>query len=854
MIVGEAFVKIGALVDPTEDQRIAAALGRSTDAAAQTTAQRLTGIGDTLTRRVTPAASAAAAATGLIFREFDRGEDTITATTGAMGDELDHLTDQARDVANVVSTGFGDVATILALTEARLGLTGDRLEEFTRSLVELNELQPGAGTDQILDLIEGFGIAPERAADSLNILLRASQATGRGIAEIAPNAAEARIALESLDLTFEEAVALAAQLGPNFSRALAGIRVAIANLSAAGVQDIPAAFKAAVDGIENAGSAADANRLAIELFGKRAGPGMASLIREGQFAIDELAKALLRDTSTVHETREATRDFSDVLASFRNRVVGLIGPVSEFATTASFLLAAAGPGAKLFGRIGTALGRTGFAKDVLAAQIAAGRAGRDLSRLGAVANVTGRNLGSLARGTTLAKAGLAALALVLIDDVLSAADDAKAAVAGLGNEMASAVNVAATRRSIELFKQDLEDLQDFSVGDLIPRIGESQTSKELAAAAEKVEELRRSATGLAGDERDLVLAQADLQESLVALAKAKSGASVFTDPEDLDRLKAEAAAAEQNLLNLVAAQQASGDTSAATAGAVGALSDSYDALGESTNAVLTGQALQAQLAADLKARIDAQTLAQEDLTQAHQEAADAAREVLSAELSLAQGYLGIQDAALGARDAQQELADAQIEEERLRNRSQVGTVKYREALDRLNRAQLGAVGGQLSLAQSVADYITETQGGEVTAKTAVAIVRDFGDKAGLSGRGVSALIRQVQMLIGQYERVPDSRTTRADFVDDLAREKIAKLKADLDTIPEEVETTVNVGVNQTPITPPPAVGGVGGTLGVAGQAVGGAVAGVGTVTVNVNLDSRKVTRSNKRRETLVGGS
>lgn len=183
----------------------------------------------------------------------------------------------------------------------------------------------------------------------------------------------------------------------------------------------------------------------------------------------------------------------------------------------------------------------------------------------------------------------------------------------------------------------------------------------------------------------------------------------------------------------------------------------------------------------------------EEMSHVHRQAAQAARDQRSAELSLASGILGIEGSALSAKEASRGLADARTQVQRLEAQGRQGTVAWKDAQEELSRAQLAAVGGQVSLAQAVADYVNENQTSGASTETAKALLEEYGAQAGLTSGEIGTLIGTVDDLIGKYKELPAGKTTTVEFEADIAERKLARYQRQLDRIPNRVRTIANFG-------------------------------------------------------------
>lgn len=377
-----------------------------------------------------------------------------------------------------------------------------------------------------------------------------------------------------------------------------------------------------------------------------------------------------------------------------------------------------------------------------------------------------------------------------------AADEAVRDVKGLGDEFSGANN------PFEFLKAAGGELKELVAGDDVDEL------------RKRFGDLRREAAAMEGTQRDLNLALADAMEAelnyQLVLAGRYEGTKTATE---LDRIRADAMAE----LNSVVEVNTSETTSNATA-------------------------TDASTAAD-----ERKTVSLRDIRNAHREAAQAARDQIQAELSLAGGILGIQGASLSAKDAQERLVLARRQVQRLEGQGRQGTLAHKDAVDELAQAQLAAAGGQLGLAQAVAQFVDENKRSGATASTAVKLVEEYGQKAGLTSGEIGNLTGNVRGLISEYREIPVSKTTRVDFEDEIARRKIARLHRELDELRRPVNIPVNVGAG--------AAGGAAGDDGVVSYEESKAYFQANPIVLNnsVHIDGKKVQESNGRRDVLLGG-
>ena len=100
-------------------------------------------------------------------------------------------------------------------------------------------------------------------------------------------------------------------------------------MAKAGITDAGEAFKVLTDQIKNAKTPTEGTRLAIELFGSRAGPDMAAAIREGRFELGNLTEALNTARGAIEKTDKATETFGERWGEVKNQVQIAIEPIGK---------------------------------------------------------------------------------------------------------------------------------------------------------------------------------------------------------------------------------------------------------------------------------------------------------------------------------------------------------------------------------------------------------------------------------------------------------------------------------------------------------------------------------------------
>jgi TP901 family phage tail tape measure protein len=264
---------------------------------------------------------------------FDKAYDKIRIGTGATGKELEGLKSDFKGVARNSGASFDKIGQTVADLNTRLGTTGKPLQTLTRQFLFLDArgIAPLETTiPAVTRLFGDWSVAVEDQAGTLDTMFRASQATGIGVDRLAELMVQFGSPLRQLGLSFEFTTAMFSRFekeGVNISTALPGLRMALKNFAKAGKEPAPAlmeTFKA----IRDTGSLAEANTMAFDIFGARAGPDLAAAIREGRFDLDELMATIANGKDTILGVADDTSSLSQKLGILKNRVLVGLEPVA----------------------------------------------------------------------------------------------------------------------------------------------------------------------------------------------------------------------------------------------------------------------------------------------------------------------------------------------------------------------------------------------------------------------------------------------------------------------------------------------------------------------------------------------
>ncbi len=282
------------------------------------------------------AAGFAAGAAGIVKMgsTFEDVERTLRVGTGATGDALEGLKDITKSLAKNVPADFKDIGTAVADINTRLGLTGPELESFSEQMLNLSRI---TGTDlqgnikSATRVLGDWGDMAGTAETAADTLFTVAQMTGIEFSKLSDDLVTYGAPLRQVGFEFEEAALLIGKFekeGVNAELVLGSLRQALGKMAREGEPAIET-FRRTTDAIKNAGDASEANRLALELFGARAGPDMAAAIREGRFELDDYFENLETGGDTINAATSETETLSEKMTLLKNRVMMTLAPAVE---------------------------------------------------------------------------------------------------------------------------------------------------------------------------------------------------------------------------------------------------------------------------------------------------------------------------------------------------------------------------------------------------------------------------------------------------------------------------------------------------------------------------------------------
>jgi phage-related minor tail protein len=318
---------------------LAKGIGPAAEKAGQEAGKKLSAAfekaGKTLTKGVTApilAIGTAAVAAGM---DIDGALDTIRIKTGETGATLEQLNKDFETVAKTSTGSFERTGEVIADLNARLGLTGQPLQDLAKQLLDLEQITgEAANLDTLTRVLSAFGVPADEATATFDKLFRASQATGTNFNSLTNLLVTQSAAFAELGFNLDQTAALLGQFekaGVNTETVLGGLRKNIVTAAKEG-KSASQFFRDSVKQIEGflaAGDDAAAQAAAKELFGARTFLDALDAIRRGQFNIDQVLAEVVTGQETISGLAETTADFPEKLAQLKKSLGLALLPIAE---------------------------------------------------------------------------------------------------------------------------------------------------------------------------------------------------------------------------------------------------------------------------------------------------------------------------------------------------------------------------------------------------------------------------------------------------------------------------------------------------------------------------------------------
>ena len=270
-----------------------------------------------------------------IGETFDDVVDTIRVGTGATGDALDGLVDDAKAVGKTVPAEWGTIGQVVADVNTRMGLSGETLQTVASQYLEAGRiLGQEVDIQKTSAAFSAFKIEGEGVVDAMDTLFQVSQATGVGMNELAAGVQSNAPAMQQLGFSFEETASLVGQLdkaGLDSNKTLAAMSKGLVTLAKDG-EEPQAAFRRVtgeISSLVKEGNTAAALDLASGVFGTRAATQFVGAVESGTLALDDLVSGVGATSDTILGVGEETQDFAETWQILKNNATAALEPLAS---------------------------------------------------------------------------------------------------------------------------------------------------------------------------------------------------------------------------------------------------------------------------------------------------------------------------------------------------------------------------------------------------------------------------------------------------------------------------------------------------------------------------------------------
>lgn len=305
----------------------------------QQTGEKISSVGENMTKFVTgPIVGVGAAATAA-FNEVDDAMDTVIKKTGATGEAAQELQGVVEELATTIPTDFNTAADAVGEVSTKFGATGTQLEALSSKFIKfasINETDVAGSIDNVQKATNAYGLKLTDIDHLLDILSKTSQDTGADVNSLANGIVQNSAAFQEMGLSIDEAVELMGQMersGANSETVMNGLRKALKQSAKDGVP-LSKTLADLQDKIKNNTNETEALNAAYEIFGK-SGDQIYSAIRNGTLDFSNFGDTLSKVGNVVDKTFDETVDGVDrwKMAMNEAKLLGadIGGILSEFA-------------------------------------------------------------------------------------------------------------------------------------------------------------------------------------------------------------------------------------------------------------------------------------------------------------------------------------------------------------------------------------------------------------------------------------------------------------------------------------------------------------------------------------------
>lgn len=161
--------------------------------------------------------------------EITTAFDSMITQTGASGELLHQLQDDALAVFTTIPTSIDATTAVIGTLNQRLGVTGDAAQGLAKQLIQMGTDDAAQSAELYTRVLGDWGVATEDSAATLDKLFKASQLTGVGVDDLMGKVVQFGSPLRLMGFTLEESAAMFAKWekeGVNGELVMGSLRIA----------------------------------------------------------------------------------------------------------------------------------------------------------------------------------------------------------------------------------------------------------------------------------------------------------------------------------------------------------------------------------------------------------------------------------------------------------------------------------------------------------------------------------------------------------------------------------------------------------------------------------------------------
>lgn len=274
--------------------------------------------------------------------DFEQGMNRVQAVSGATGDQLAALSDQAKELGRTTQFSANQAADAMGFL-AQAGFKADQIlgaMPGTLQLAASANLDLGATADIVSNVLQGYGKEVSELGHVNDVLVTAFTKSNTNLQQLGESLKYAGPVASSAGVQFEETAAALGLMGN------AGIQASMAGTSLRGaISRILSPTSAMQSAMKEAGLSftdahgkllplnrivqqlephADDAGLMMKLFGQRAGPAMAALVSQGSGSLRDLTTQLENSGGTAERIAKTQMEgFNGQMRALRSAFEGL---------------------------------------------------------------------------------------------------------------------------------------------------------------------------------------------------------------------------------------------------------------------------------------------------------------------------------------------------------------------------------------------------------------------------------------------------------------------------------------------------------------------------------------------------